>query len=372
MDKKRSKLMILLMEVALLVTGCWDSIRITELNLATMVILDKQGEEFTFTVELPKILPNTAEGSGSGPKNVYVKGTGLSLPKARDDVEAHLEKPLYLGTVRTLVITESASQNDLAEYMFRLREDASYRQKVILTTTREDPAALVGFEEESDSPRGFAVDNLLASTVESGRTYAKTTSRYVGDILNGRGFVVHCIGLQDKQLVLTGYSIFRNAKCIGFIPVEEANGLVFMLAKDPTWVYRVPFGGDNATVKVKVAKKKIIPSYQEGTVRFSVQFEFEAIVQYVSQVRLFPLDEQAMQEISQNLQQMLENELRMTIERSQKEFQSDYLLFSEEFRIAYPDVYEGMNWTEEYPKAQIGLQTKVDIYVSKKMDFEPK
>ncbi len=372
MDKKRSKLMILLMAVSFLVTGCWDSIRITEINLATMVILDKRGEEYTFTVELPKILPGTAEGSGSGAKSAYIKGTGASFPQARDELETHLEMPLYLGAVRTLVITESAAQNDLAEYMFRLREDVTYRQKVILTTTREDPAALVEFEEESDSPRGFAVDNMLAAAVESGRTYDKTTSRYVGDILNDRGFVIHCIGLQDNQLVLTGYSVFRSSKCIGFIPVKEARGLVFLLAKEPAWVYRVPFGGNYATVEVKVAKKKITPAYQEGAVRFSVQFEFEAMVRYVSGVLMFPLDEQAMQEISQNLQQALEEELRLTIERSQKEFQSDYLLFGEEFRIDYPEVYEGMNWNEEYPNAQIGLKTKVDLSVSPKMDYEPK
>ena len=370
MDKKRSKLIILLMAVSLLVTGCWDSIRITEINLATMVILDKKGEEFSFTVELPKILP--PEGSSTGEKNVYVKGTGASLPQARDNLETHLEKPLYLGAVRTLVITESAARNDLAEYMFRLREDATYRQKVILTTTRDDPAALVMFEEESDSPRGFAVDSMMAAAVGSGRTFDKTTSRYVGDILNGRGFVIHCIGLKDKQLVLTGYSVFRNAKCIGYIPVEEARGLIFMLAKEPAWVYRVPFGGNYATVEVKIAKKKIIPAYQEGAARFSVQFEFEAMVRYVSKVLMFPLDEQAMQEISLNLKQALEEELSLTIERSQKEFQSDYLLFGETFRIAYPDAYEGMNWNEEYPNAQIGLQSKMNLTVSLKMDYEPK
>ncbi len=372
MDKKRSKQMIMLMALSLLVTGCWDSTRLNELDLSTMVILDKRGDEFSFTVEIPKIVPSSAEGSTSSTKNSYVRGVGTNFPEARDELETHFERPLYLGTVRTLVVTQNAAENDLAEYLFRLREDSSYRQKVVLTTTREDPAVLVEFENETDSPGGYSVDNMLMAAQENGRTYGKTTSHYVGDILNERGFVVHCIGLKEKQLALMGYSVFRDAKCIGFIPAEEAKGLIFLLADKPVWTYRVPFSEHYATVEVRVAQKKIVPGYHEGAVRFTVRFEFEAIVQYASEALLFPLNEQALQEISQSLQQALQEEIRSAIERSQKEFQSDYLMFGEAFRMAYPDVYDRINWIGEYPDAQIDVQTKIDLSITPKMDLDPK
>jgi hypothetical protein len=67
---------------------------------------------------------------------------------------------------------------------------------------------------------------------------------------------------------------------------------------------------------------------------------------------------------------VLVSEVRTAIEQSQKQFQSDYLLFGEYFRVAYPDEYERMDWQTEYLSAEIDTSTSVDITVSDKMDIE--
>ena len=371
MVKKRSKLMLLLASVILLVTGCWDAININDQNFITLVILDKKGDEFTFIIEIPKIVPAGTNGGTSGSKVTFVKGSGPSLVKARDSLDTKVDKPLYLGTTRTLIITESASKNDLPEYLFRLREDFTYRQKITLTTTRDDPAVLIEAENENEMPSGYSIDDNLISLNNSGLTFAKTTASYVEDILGKRGFVVHCIGLENKQLTLVGYSVFRDGMNVGFIPVEDARGLVFMLADKPAFFYRVPYGEEHATVEVELTGKKIIPIYQDGAIRFSVQMEFKGDVQYFSQVALFPLNEQRMKEIEQNLTQMLQEEIQKTINQSQKEFQSDYLMFCESFRMAYPSVYEKLNFSQVYPNVQIDVSSSLDLSISPKMDYDP-
>lgn len=362
--------MVILTAASLLLTGCWDAIEVNDYDLSTMIILDKRGEEFSFTAEFPRILPSMGGGDAK-PKNVYVKGSGSTFAKARDSLETKLDKPLFLGTVRTLCITQNAAADDLARYLFRLREDGSYRQKVAIVITQETPEALTNFENETESPGGFAMDEMLASLEKDGRTFGRNTSQYVESILGGRGFVVNCIGLMDKQLTLTGYSVFRDAKCIGFIPVEQARGLVFLLADKPVWVYRVPFGENFAAVEVEMSGKKIVPTFQEGVIRYSLQMEFKAEVQYFNDVVMFPLDKQAMNEITKNLEQTLRDEIQRTIEQSQKEFQSDYLEFCDAFRCAYPDVYDKLDWAVTYPNAQIEVSTLIDLSVSKKMDYEP-
>ena len=362
---------MLLSAVILLVTGCWDAINIIDQSFITMVILDKQGEEFTFIIEIPKITPAGSNGGTKGPKVTFVKGSGSSFVKARDSLDEKVDKPLYLGTTRTLIITENASKNDLPEYLFRLREDFTYRQKIILTTTREDPAILTEAENENETPSGYSIDDNLISLNNSGLTFAKTTASYVEDILSNRGFVVHCIGLENKQLTLVGYSVFRDGKNIGFIPVENARGLVFMLAQKPAFFYRVPYGEEHATVEVELTQKKIVPSYQDGTIRFSVQIKFKGDVQYFSQVALFPLDEQKMKEIKLNLTQVLQEEIQKTIDQSQKEFQSDYLMFCESLRLAYPEVYDKLDFGQVYPNVQIEVSTSLDVSISPKMDYDP-
>ena len=371
MDKNRAKLLFLFAAVSVLLTGCWDAKEINDLDLVTMVILNKQGENISFTIEVPSIMPVSSEGGNSGSKNTYVEGSGADFPEARNNLDKKLQKPLYLGTTRTLVITDKAAENDLAEYMFRLREDGTYRQKVTLVTTREEPAAFTDFTGETSSPGGFAIDDMLVELAQSGRTYSETSSNYVEDILSGRSFVVHCIDIVNRQHTLTGYSVFKNAKFIGFIPVEEARGLVFLLAYNPVFLYRVPFGSHFATVEVQGAGRKIKAGYKDGAIAFSVQMKYDAEVQYFSQVQLFPLDEQALEEISQNLERMLQEDVQKTIAQSQTVFQCDYLQLCDAFRTAYPDPYDKISWTEEYPKAQINVTTQIDISISQKMDYEP-
>ena len=371
MEKKHGSMLVCLIVALLLLTGCWDARDVKDLSLATMMILDKVGDEYTFTVEFPTIIPIGAEGGSSSAKSVYLKSRGTDLPKARDDIENQLEKPLYLGTLQTLVVTERAARDEMSEYLLRLREDLSYRQKVILAVTREEPDAFTQQEDKATSGGTSNMDDLLTTIEQGGRTYHKTTAAYTEDILNKRGFVIHCIGLRDKKIELVGYSVFRDTKCVGFIPVEESRGLIWLLADNPMWNYRVPYQDGFATEEVRLSKRKIVPSYENGEIRFYLQLELDALVQYVSHDGLFPLNETALKEIKAQVEDMIYQELQSTVDRSQKEFQSDYLLLGDAFRIAYPDAFDAMDWEQAYPNAQIQVQTKVDLKVTPRMNYSP-
>lgn len=372
MFKNRCKLIIMLLLTGFLLTGCWDAADVSSLDLSTMVILDRQGDELSFTVEIAKIssTSGSGEGGGEGKKQTYLIGSGKSLSEARDALDMQMDKPLFLGTVRALILTEHAAANDLAEYLFRLRENQEYRQKVNIAIIQEDPLALIGAENETDQPLGFVIDDTIHTAQENGQTCAVTTEKYVNDILAKRGFIVQHIGLVDKQIRLDGYSVFRDAKLVGFIPMEDSRGLSYMLSDKPIWVYRLPGGDGFVTAEVELARRKIKPSYRDGRIGFQVQLAFKAAIQYKSDVSLFPLNEQNIRRYCEDLNQVLAQEIRAAIEQSQNQFQSDYLNLGEVFRLAYPDEFERMDWPAEYPGAEIEVSTSIDISVSDKIDIE--
>jgi len=370
--RSRCKLIVLLL-VGFMLTGCWDAANISSLDLATMVILEKQENKFSFTVEIVKISPQSGgegSGGGGGKKQTYLTGTGEDFAKARRALDIQQDKPLFLGTVRTLVITGEAAANDLAEYLFRLRENQEYRQKVSIVILHDDPKVLMKAENEADQPIGFIIDDTIRTGQEKGLTCAVTVEKYINDILAKRGFIVQHIGLVDQEIRLDGYSVFRDAKLVGLIRVEEASGLLYLLAERPVWVYRLPGDGGFITAEVKLNKRKIKSTYQDGRIRFQVQLAFGATIQYKSDVKLFPLNGQNIQRYSDELNQVLSQEVRTAIEQSQNTFQCDYLDFGEAFRLAYPDEFERMDWIAEYPKTEIDISTTVDISVSDKLDIE--
>lgn len=371
MFKNRSKILAILMLAFVMLTGCWDGTDVNNQNLTTMVILDKQGDVFSFTVEIAKVSPaGESAGGAGGQKQEYLFSFGKDFAKVRDNLDMQMDKPAFLGTVRALVITERAAANDFAEYMFRLRENQEYRQKVNITITSEEPKALTEFKNEKDQPAGFIIDDTIVTATTLGHTCAVTTQDYVNDILAKRDFVIQHIALADRQIKLDGYSVFRDAKLAGFIPIEESRGMTYILTKHPVWVYRLPGDGGYITAEVELSSRTVKPSYQEGRIRFQIGLAFKATIQYTSDPVLFPLNAQNIEKFSGDLNQVLASEVRTAIEQSQVQFQSDYLKFGEAFRIAYPDAYEQMDWLSEYPKAEIETSTVVDISVSDKMNIE--
>lgn len=372
MFKNRCKLVAMLLLISFMLTGCWDAADVSSLNLSTMVILDRKGDELSFIVEIAKISPasKSGEGGGGGKKQTYLIGSGKNLAEARQALDMQMDKPLFLGTVRALIITERAAANDLAEYLFRLRENQEYRQKVNIAIIQDDPQVLIEAENEADQPVGFVIDDTIHTGQKNGHTCAVMTEKYVNDILAKTGFIIQHIGLVDKQIKLDGYSVFRDAKLVGFIPMEGSRGLSYMLSDQPIWVYRLPCDEDFITAEVKLGRRKIKSTYQNGRIGFQVQLDFKATIQYKSDVSLFPLNEQNLQRYSEDLNQVLAQEIRAAIEQSQNQFQSDYLNFEEVFRLAYPDEFERMDWLAEYPKAEIEVSTSIDTSVSDKIDIE--
>lgn len=362
----------MLLLIPFLLTGCWDAANISDLNLCTMVIMDRRGDEHSFTVEVPKISPagESGGGGGGGEKQTYLTGSGPNFAEARDDLDMQMDKPLFLGTVRTLVITENAAANDLAEYLFRLRENQEYRQKVNIVVTKEEPKVLTEFKNETDQPAGFIIDDSVSTAEELNHTCAATTEKFINDILAKRGFAIQHIGLKDKQITLDGYSIFRDAKLVGFVPIEGSRGMTYLLSDHPVWVYRLPGDGGFITAEVELSRREILPSYRDGQIKFQVQLTFKATIQYKSDVSLFPLNDQNIQKYSGALNQVLAQEVRATIDDSQKLFQSDYLKFGKVFRLSYPDEFERMDWAAEYLKAIIVTSVSVESSVSDRIDIE--
>lgn len=361
----------LALAVAFLMTGCWDSREVNKKNLVTMVILDKKDGQFEFTVEIALISSGKSGESGGGAtKQEYVKGTGFSFVEARDNVDMQMDLPIYLGTVRALVLTERAAQNDLAEYLFRLRENVNYRQKVFLVITEDDPETLTQFKSETSQPAGFVIDDTLHTVTSLGHSCIPTSEKIVNNILANEPFLLQHISLVDKQIKLTGYSVFRSAKLVGFIPIQGTQGLTYMLDNKPEWRYRLAAGGMDYTVKVELNKRQIKPAYQNGKITFDVNLSFDATIEYQSAVSLFPIDAQVKKELAANLNATLGQQIRDAIDQSQFQFQCDYLTFANAFRVAYPDAYDKMDWQTEYPKAEVTVTTSVDIAVGDKMDIE--
>lgn len=354
----------------LIATGCWDAKDINEKLIATAIAFDVKDDEIIFYVEFANIIKTQgAMGSGRA-KFTLVKAHGKTLGETRKNLDDKLDMPIYLSGVRALIFTEKFANKYLVGYLYRFRADESFRKKIQTVITTDDPETMFTSLHEHEDSVGFAVEGLIESLDESGRSFSRTTMRLIENVSSDyTGILMSCVGLKEKEIALTGYSVVDNNKIAGFIPVEESEALVFLKADKPKLTYTVPYNGINFTIKIELKKRKITASYENGEISFDIKMDFDAELLYGDQKTPYNFEETANREVTEILKNMLLNELYEAIERAHAEYKCDYLQLDDEFRIRYPEEFKNMDWHGEFPKSEIMINVSVELNTTYMMDY---
>jgi len=363
-------LMVTLLLFPVMASGCWDAKDINEKLIVTAIAFDyKDGEIISYT-ELANISRTKGSQGGSRAEFILVKANGKTLPEAKENLDAQLDKPLYLSGVRALIFTEKFANEYLVECLYRFRANEQHRKKIQTVITMDDPETMFTTINEKEGSIGLVVEGLIDSLDESGQSFSRTTMRLIENISsNYTGILMSCIGLKEKEIALTGYSVIDNNKITGFIPVEESKGVVFLKADKPKLTYTVPYNDLILTIEVELKERKITASYENGVIGFDIKCDFDAELMYADQKTPYNFEDTANQEVTQILSDMLLKELHDAIERALVECKCDYFQFDDEFQVRYPAEFENMNWKSEFPKSIITINVSVDLGTTYMMDY---
>lgn len=359
--------------LAFVSTGCWDSADINEKSLVTLVVLDRKDGQFVFHIEVPNLAlgQQGSEGSGSGGGfELYssVEGKGDTYAETRQSLDLKMDSPIFLGTVRALLLTENLVKYRLDEYMYRLQSDPGYRKAVYVVTTSEDPKDLFDVKPENNVSIGYSIDALITSLSDEGRKLSRTTSEVLEYLASNACFVLPAIGIDEGDIKCTGYMVIHEAKYGGFIPTPETKGLVWILGDHPEFFYDVPFDDNEATVKVTLKKRSITPYYSKDNLIFDLEFEFDAKIHYLKKNKSMGKKEE--EKINKELQKMLIEDLSDTVYKS-KTLQCDYLGFHDIFRIHYPtENKEIEDWCPEFVNSQVKISVTSSVEPGVLADFE--
>lgn len=362
MQVKRALLLILALCTAISSSGCWDSTDINKKALITLVVTDRQDGEFVFYIEVPNLtLGQGQEGGSAREQYSIVSGAGATYAEARRHLNAKMDRPIFLGTTRALLVTDELTEQGIEEYMYRMQTMTDYRKTLLIATTRDTPEDVLSVIPENNVSIGYSVEETMRSNKDQGKLVTYTVSDLLEFLYAGYCFVLINMDVRDGLLAYNGYTIIHEGKYGGFIPLEDSKGLVWLLGEKIERMYVVPVDGVQATIKVKLKKRDIKPSYADGRITFNISFAFESEVQYLS--RNVPLDDQALEQTKAKLQAQLTDDIAAAINQS-RSFQCDYMGFKEQFRMAYPNVLKQIpkqEWVSYYTNATFNISVKTKL-----------
>lgn len=372
------KIFLVVLIVLISVTGCWDAVDIDRRDICTAIFLDKQGEDYVLYAEIAQITSkaqNQQNGQGGGqqqqPGSVSVRASGKSITTARLNLDRELDKPLYLGAVQSLIITERMAEFGIEEYVMRLRQLIEYRKTLDVIVTPDEPEEFLGVTTENETSVGFAIEDTIENLRKEGVSYHMS----LADMLQKHSsknpcYLLNMMSGKTGQIFPIGSMVMDRGKKIGFIPNEESRGTVYFAKKNKKikFEYEVDIDGTKVTVEAALKGRSIKPRYKGDKAAFTVSDKFDVRIQYpADNITITP---EIMQRIGAEMKGLLTKEIEGTIEKSQKEFKCDYLSFSEDFRIAYPDIYNQKNWEELFENAEFDINVTVNMLESIDIDYK--
>ena len=371
MVKKPVKLILIsFLLSALLLGGCWDVQDIEERSIATLVALDKTEDGYRFFVEFAEPSGGGSESAG-GSKYVYHQGKGKNFAEARAALDNKAKNPIYLGAVNAVVVTKRMAYYGIKEYMYRLREINDYRKVVDIFVIDCEPEelALLGKGETSV---GKTIEDTMKTLVKSGgRMYDRSNLGFILESLASpcKSFLLPCVSIKENSIAVAGFYVFNDGVCVGVLGAEESWGMQLFNQKKSERYYTAPIGGDEATVRLTLKKKKVEPSFENGRIGFLISVEFYAVLAYVTEEIEF--DAQLTEELKRNLEHRIAEDIARAVYDSQKVYRTDYMSFCIPFRIKYPVEFREMDWHGAFPDADITIEVAVNLDVEGEPDFIP-
>jgi len=373
---KRLKKALILLGLIFLVgifSSFGDSQDINKKAIATTIAADARDGELYFYAELANIQQgggSSGGGGGGAKKYSLVTARGQTIPDARLNLNRQLDMPLYLSGVRTLVLTENFAKDHLVEYLYRLRADETYRKKILTVVTRDSLEELFKALNDQDQSLGYSIEHTIETLETTGDGFTRTTSRLLEKLSKPyTGMLIPTIGLQGKEVIMTGYSIVNDTKVVGFLPIEECKGLNMLKVDNAESFYIIPYKNDHYTVQTLLTKRSVKASFENGKPAFNVSLNFDASLEYADKKTPYAIKDADSQALTSFLEQMIKLDVTQAIQKAQSTFNTDYFQFDDAFRARFPVLADHMDWNNEFSKALITVDTKVKLNSTYMMDY---
>jgi len=357
--------LVLIIPVLLLSAGCWDYQDINRRTISIAFGVDKVDGIYQYSTEVAKLTSDEGQAQGSIqiPKGYIVISEGENLESAKIDYSYKIPLDDFTGGVRIALFGENFAREGIEAYVNRLDNIYGYRKTTAMAVSRETPCELLQTKIKNDISTGFYMYDMIISLSKIGHTLY----RNLGDVLKyiamkEVGFLLPYIGKEGDNIVYLGLAVIKNSSLVDILEGEDAKGVLYLLSeRKPLFSEAIPTPGNKNLLSFRVyaKKKKINTEYKDNRVVINVDVSLNADLEY--EYYFNPITKKDVKNFEHAISNRVENMIKNSILKSQKEYECDIFQFARHFQIQHPKIYEKIEWTKEYPEAQINVSVNTKI-----------
>ncbi|WP_246096649.1 Ger(x)C family spore germination protein [Paenibacillus sinopodophylli] len=383
--KQSLLLLLVLMTIAPLTTGCWNRRELNELAIQLGTSIDKIGGQYRVAVQvvIPGEVSARASSSGFSPVTLY-HATASTVFEAFRKLTETSSRKIYSAHIRVLVLGESLAKDGISEVLDMFSRNPEARTDFYLMVARNTSAMQV--LKTLTSLEKIPAENLFYALDTSAKTWAPTTTVTIEKLIEqlvteGRSPVltgVKMIGNTQRgeelsnvqeidpaaQTRFIGLGVFRRDKLVGWLNEEQSKGYNYISnnVKSTAGHMKCPNGGIIGMETLRNYTKTQADIVNGKPIITLKVKNVSSITDVECQIDLKKPETIAALEHESELK--IEGIMKAAVEHAKQTYGFDIFGFGHELYESHPRVWEKEKetWNEQFKQLEVKYEVEVKIH----------
>lgn len=356
--------------IALLAGGCWDVQEIDDRETAVMLGFDLSengGVEISAQFpELQNLAAPAAGDEGGNRTNYVVTVSAASSFAAVPHLQSKTSRSLFFGQIKAIVFSTALARRGLIQYTEFLERHPKIPPQAVVVLTGGRAREILAANPRPQSLPALSLVSFFRTPFKADQAYAlhkwELMHRLKSNQDDPEETFIPLVDFdqRDKVFVLRGLGAFHRDRLAGLLSGQEARifGLLTERAEnaylplDLGRLGRATYRLVNSRVKTKIAVGGVHPGF---TIEVRVQGYLTEMTKSAA-----PMNLRRQRALEKATERTLDREMAKVAAALQK-MNSDLLGLGELLRARRPEVWQRLDWNEEFPLVRVRVKTRFNI-----------
>ncbi|PKM79952.1 MAG: hypothetical protein CVU89_15935 [Firmicutes bacterium HGW-Firmicutes-14] len=365
---RRAVAFILLAILIVFCSGCWDLLDISERAFVSGMALDLAGDRehpaYKVTVIIWKPIRIREQSFETVTNSFTVEAP--TLTKAFQKLQTKISRHISFFHLRIVLIGEKLASRDTRDIVDFIEKSPEIALRTRFAFIRDEkPNSIIKANPSFERSIAGELANLVHPDKRLGLMKSTNYLTLVRELDESKGTALGTeitIEEDDSETipVSEGAAVIKDWKLAGWLNGEETQAANWFNG-GPTAVIEGKLDGGTFSYFVDNKSARIEPIIDGNQLRFKVKIKTIGLILEEKLKQKDLSKPKTLARLEKEFARVIERQVNNAIEKSQNEFEADYLGFGRALKSSFPEVYDRIKWQEVYPKVPIWVNVEAKI-----------
>jgi spore germination protein KC len=353
--------LLLIILLAIPLTGCWDVGEIDKKDLILAIGFDAVSNTLIrSTIQMPLTGQTLPPAAGHGPskeKKFYtISSVAHTVLGAAPKQQANTPRTLITGHIKSVLVHEVLARRGIQRYIDLVTSTPKTPRSADIFICREPAEQILKSIPVQEIVPGIGFSQQMEATLKRDRSFPIPLWKFI-ERLDEPGMDPYAPVIsyrqEDRTFEITGLAVFRHDRLVGFLDSEQTRMFGMITGKIENGYLEVPMDSNQfVSYRTVTAKTKIVPQSKKPP-QIKVKISVNGSLTEYTGKRM--ISDPRYRQIKETTRLYIKNKCRETIALIQS-WEADILDFGLEYRYRYPEEFDPKTWRRRFKEAKVDVE----------------